>query len=283
MSSRRNCRRSGTDAIRALEALSAAGSAIEPAQRPWKLPRSPSRYWTRRRVCRLEGERGGAVPSARQSRARRRSSTARLLRRRRRGSFDIDDRFTLSAWVYSDPRRTAASSPGCGHAQGQGLRRPAEQRQGPRPPHQQLCRRRDPRRDRRDDPPKRWHHITVTYDGSRMAEGVQVYIDGKPAKSKVLQRHALSPVPQCRQDSKSRCASARARAREALRGLIDGVRIYGARARRRGDRRAGAGRIDQCALRASRRPQRSRAEKAALRWYFLENAAPPEIRDAWKR
>jgi hypothetical protein len=31
-----------------------------------------------------------------------------------------------------------------------------------------------------------WHHIAVTYTGSKMAEGVRVYVDGKAAKGKVL-------------------------------------------------------------------------------------------------
>src|SRR5215467_9565160 len=32
---------------------------------------------------------------------------------------------------------------------------------------------------------KRWHHLLATYSGSRMAEGIHVYIDGKPATNKV--------------------------------------------------------------------------------------------------
>ncbi|HEV3263031.1 MAG TPA: DUF1549 domain-containing protein, partial [Gemmataceae bacterium] len=34
--------------------------------------------------------------------------------------------------------------------------------------------------------PDRWHHVMMTYDGSRVAKGVAVYIDGRPAKLKVL-------------------------------------------------------------------------------------------------
>jgi hypothetical protein len=34
--------------------------------------------------------------------------------------------------------------------------------------------------------PGEWHHVLVTYDGSRVAAGVQVYIDGRLEKTKVL-------------------------------------------------------------------------------------------------
>src|SRR5262249_44435137 len=35
-------------------------------------------------------------------------------------------------------------------------------------------------------PPGEWHHVLVTYDGSRLADGVKVYIDGRLEKTKVL-------------------------------------------------------------------------------------------------
>jgi hypothetical protein len=31
-----------------------------------------------------------------------------------------------------------------------------------------------------------WHHVAVTYDGSRSADGARIYIDGEPQKLKVL-------------------------------------------------------------------------------------------------
>jgi hypothetical protein len=32
--------------------------------------------------------------------------------------------------------------------------------------------------------PNRWHHVMMTYDGSRLASGVSIYADGKAAKLK---------------------------------------------------------------------------------------------------
>src|SRR5207245_1380921 len=34
-------------------------------------------------------------------------------------------------------------------------------------------------------PPNRWHHVLFSYDGSRLAAGVTVSINGQPAKLKV--------------------------------------------------------------------------------------------------
>jgi hypothetical protein len=34
--------------------------------------------------------------------------------------------------------------------------------------------------------PDQWHHLAVTYDGSRVASGVRIYVDGKEEKVKVL-------------------------------------------------------------------------------------------------
>jgi hypothetical protein len=35
-------------------------------------------------------------------------------------------------------------------------------------------------------PANEWHHVLVTYDGSRVAGGVKVYVDGQPEKTRVL-------------------------------------------------------------------------------------------------
>jgi hypothetical protein len=34
--------------------------------------------------------------------------------------------------------------------------------------------------------PGRWHHVAASYDGSRVAAGIQVYVDGRPEKQRVL-------------------------------------------------------------------------------------------------
>src|SRR5439155_12859672 len=34
--------------------------------------------------------------------------------------------------------------------------------------------------------PDHWQHVMATYDGSRVAGGIQIYIDGKPQKLRIL-------------------------------------------------------------------------------------------------
>src|SRR5207237_2793028 len=34
--------------------------------------------------------------------------------------------------------------------------------------------------------PARWHHVVATYDGSRVAGGVRIYVDGRPEKLAIL-------------------------------------------------------------------------------------------------
>jgi len=35
-------------------------------------------------------------------------------------------------------------------------------------------------------PTDRWHHVTMTYDGSRLASGVALYLNGKAEKTRIL-------------------------------------------------------------------------------------------------
>ena len=47
--------------------------------------------------------------------------------------------------------------------------------------------------------PGRWHHLTAAYDGSRLASGIRIYVNGDPVKLKVnlddLKRQALESRP----------------------------------------------------------------------------------------
>ena len=198
--------------------------------------------------------------------------------------FDIDDQFTLSAWIYSDDTpdgsllsRMADSPKGKGFGvhldQGRvyvnitsnwdddAIRLETE----------------------RTIEPARWHQLTVTYSGSRMAEGVQVYVDGQPAKVRILLDTLYRPFRNAggvfRQPFRIGTGWG---ADRRFRGRIDDVRVY--------SRVLHEDEISVLALGESlneigRKPetQRTAIEKQQLRSYFLENVAPDDVRDAARR
>ena len=76
--------------------------------------------------------------------------------------------------------------------------------------------------------PKRWYHIAVTYTGSKMAEGVRVYVDGKAAKVKVLLDTLYRPFRNAgRRFPEPLRVGAGGGPDRRFRGLIEGVHIYG--------------------------------------------------------
>jgi len=127
-----------------------------------------------------------------------------------------------------------------------------------------------------------WHHVSVTYTGSRMAEGVRVYINGRPAEVAVHLDTLYRPF---RNDgpviNPLRIGSGWGPERR-FRGLIDDVRVY-ARILKPEELAALAQGAPLNGLAAKPAAQRDEIEILQLRWYFLEKKAPPEIRDAWNQ
>src|SRR6185503_15120843 len=70
--------------------------------------------------------------------------------------------------------------------------------------------------------PGKWHHVTVTYDGSRAAAGIAVYVDGKPERLKVQLDFLNQSFAT---DHPFRVGAGR----EPFRGEIDDVRLYSRR------------------------------------------------------
>jgi len=198
--------------------------------------------------------------------------------------FDIEDRFTIAVWIYSDTTpdgsvvsRMADEPKGRGYG--------VHLNQGKVHVNLTSVWEDDAIRLETEQTltPKQWHHLAVTYSGSRMAEGVQVFVDGKPAPAKVQMDTLYRPFHNAGRVIKDplRIGSGWGPERR-FRGLIDDVRIYG--------RILNAEEISALASGESlnemaRRPeaQRSEIEKLQLRWAFLERAAPASIQDAWKR
>ncbi len=72
-----------------------------------------------------------------------------------------------------------------------------------------------------------WHRVTVTYDGSKRAAGLAIYVDGKPVELTVLRDHvdpagALLPG----RDSQRVGIGARFRDRGFKQGQVDELRVY---------------------------------------------------------
>jgi hypothetical protein len=124
----------------------------------------------------------------------------------------------------------------------------------------------------------RWHHVALTYDGSRVAAGIKVYIDGKAAPLKVN----LDDLNQSFVTNQPLRIGGGGGPPGRFRGAIADVRIY--------DRVMPAedvgilANVDTiAAIVAIDGGQRSAAQKRKLRSYFLEAHASEEIRDASAR
>jgi len=199
-------------------------------------------------------------------------------------NFDIDDRFTLSCWIYSeDVPEGSVMSRMVDNLKGKGFGVHFDKGRL----HFNVTSNWDDDAIRLETEqtiePKQWHQITVTYSGSRMAEGVHVYVDGQLAKTRVLLDTLYRPFRNAGGVFKEpfRIGTGWG-AERRFRGLIDEVRVY--------SRELNAEEISALALAESvqeiaRKPgaQRSSIETLELHWYYLENAAPDDLRDAWQR
>ncbi len=124
-------------------------------------------------------------------------------------------------------------------------------------------------------PAGQWRHVFVTYDGSRVARGIHVYLDGKPAEVKVN----LDDINQSfatREPLRIGAGGGR-----RFRGAIEDVRIFDDVIAPQ-DAAAIANVELLAALVAIPKDRRTPAQARKLRTYFLENEAPREIRAAFE-
>ncbi len=203
--------------------------------------------------------------------------------------FSSNDRFTLSAWIYPSSERGGViiaraqdiasqvdRSPGARLGKGYGLRLEEGK------VHFNLV------HDWADDAirvaaetrlaPDEWHHVLATYDGSRLASGARIYLDGRPQKLKVYYDLLIEPI----KNAEPLRIGGGVDSEQRFHGLIDEVRIY--------DKVLPPPEIAALACSDSlaaiaRLPARERtaAERDKLFWAFLDTGAPPEIRQAWRR
>ena len=122
--------------------------------------------------------------------------------------------------------------------------------------------------------PRPWYHVTANYDGSGKASGLELWINGLQAKTKVVKNRLTGSIRNSSPLEIGNTALGR-----AYKGQIDDLRLY--------DRPLSAGEIHQLAVdqptRATLRlapAKRSKDQAYRLREYFLTYAAPEHLK-AW--
>ena len=122
----------------------------------------------------------------------------------------------------------------------------------------------------------RWHHVTATYDGSRVADGAKIYLNGRPSPRNVR----LDLLNQdFRLGEPLRIGGAGAR---RFSGLIDEVRVYTeVLSPQEVAVIALTDSVNQAAALTPDSRSQSRSDK--LLWCFLDQYAPPHIHKSWQQ
>lgn len=127
----------------------------------------------------------------------------------------------------------------------------------------------------------RWNHVVLAYDGSVKADGVRIFVNGKSVKLKILQDNLYRPYNNANKkfNAPFRIGAGWGKDRR-FKGSIDDVRMY---RRRLSDDEISALASGQSLQVLAAKPEGSRSapEQNALRWAYLERAAEAPIRDSW--
>ena len=126
-------------------------------------------------------------------------------------------------------------------------------------------------------PSDRWTHVAVTYDGSRVADGIGVYFNGEPQKLQVN----LDELNQSFESSEPLRIGGGAGPEGRFHGCIDDVRIYHD-CLKPDDAMLLATPDPIAAIVATAPENRTPAQASKLRSFYLANHAPEEVREAWQ-
>jgi hypothetical protein len=134
-------------------------------------------------------------------------------------------------------------------------------------------------------PPFEWRHVLVTYDGSRVADGIKVYVDGKRQKLKVN----LDDLNQSFKTSEPFRIGAGGGPESRFHGMIEDVRIYD-RVVPPEEAEVNAAVHNLTTILGIPAELRTRPQQHKLRAYFLAEHAPlhlkaahARVRESWKR
>jgi hypothetical protein len=122
----------------------------------------------------------------------------------------------------------------------------------------------------------RWHHVALTYTGSRWASGVRIYVDGEDQKLEILIDDFNSQGAVKREPLR---IGAGGGPENRFQGSIDEVRIY-KRALTPAEAAMLADLTPVTAIAALAEDKRTPPQADKIRDYFLEHALPPNIAEA---
>jgi hypothetical protein len=122
----------------------------------------------------------------------------------------------------------------------------------------------------------RWYHVAFTYDGSRLAGGVRIYVNGKSQDLSIL----LDAINQDFRTKEPLRVGGGGGPEVRFTGLVDEVRVYGSALT---DAEVGMLAVARSVSEIAATPEASRtpAEANKLRRAFLEHDAPLSIRKQW--
>jgi mono/diheme cytochrome c family protein len=125
--------------------------------------------------------------------------------------------------------------------------------------------------------PEQWDHVAVVYDGSRLASGVRIFIDGQPQKTRVL----LDQLNQTFQTKQPLRIGAGGGPANRFHGLVGDVRVYG---RTLSVEEIGIVATTKSVTELAAIPaaKRTADQAAKLRSCFLAEHAPAPFREAQK-
>jgi hypothetical protein len=131
-------------------------------------------------------------------------------------------------------------------------------------------------RTQRPIPLNQWHQVTLTYDGSRWANGVKIYVDGQDQNLEIFIDDFNSQGAVKREPLR---IGAGGGPENRFHGSIDEVRIY-RRALSAAEARMLADLTPVTAIAAIAEDKRTAAQADKIRDYFLEHALPVNIAEA---
>ncbi len=121
-------------------------------------------------------------------------------------------------------------------------------------------------------------HVVLTYDGSRLAAGVRLFVDGRQQASRTVKDHSNNDF---QIDDEPLRIGHGPRLEDRFQGQIGDVRIYDRRLTGEEVLLIAAG--ESVTAIAGMSPQdRTEAQQAKIRRAFLSHYAPKKIRDAWR-